>query len=158
MKNLSISDNIFQTYKSFDFFYAEPELGQELCRTIFTKVFEKQLDYFSFSGLFYTSINRYFLADMKVLEHPLILENIILYCSKNNCKEVNFRIHANNKELYLFYSLGLNRNGIASTLELHSEERYWENSLTTERLLVRVLNNLKLILTVLTQFLLLTLN
>jgi hypothetical protein len=26
MKNLSISDNIFQTYKSFDFFYAEPEL------------------------------------------------------------------------------------------------------------------------------------
>lgn len=159
MKNLYISDtSIFKTHKSFDFFYAEPELGQGLCRTIFTKVFDKQLDFFSFSGLFYTSINRYFLADMKVLEHPLILQNIILYCSKNNCKEVNFKIHANNKELYAYYCLGLNNTGITSTLEFHYEERYWENSLTYEKILVRALNNLKLIVTVLTQFLFISLN
>jgi hypothetical protein len=159
MHILKLTDsNSFSSFISFDAFYAEPEIAQSLCRNIFSKIFAAEIDSCSFKGVFYTSLNRYFLADIKVLEHHFILKNIIQYCTLNKCSEVKFKIHKKNQEIYDFYSNALQDYNINSSLELHNIKGFWENSLTKENVLFGIKNKLKLFFTVLLQFIFLIIN
>jgi hypothetical protein len=159
MEVLHISDsNQFRECKSFDFFYPSPQLAQEVSKLTFIRVFGKKIDAFSFTGLFYTIINRNFLNDMKVVEHPLILKNLLAYCKTIECNEIHFKLHKSNIEMYCFYSDALIRNGILSTLEIHTDPNFWVNSLTEEKKTLQIKNQLKLVFGVVAQFLFLLAN
>lgn len=153
MKSLNVSDsNDFLDFNPLDEFYADPELAQTLCRNIFTEVFKADFEPYKFKGLFYTSINRYFLADIKILEHPLLAQNLIKYCKENDCLSVNFKIHKSNIELYKFYSEVLTQYGIKANLEYHDSTAYWVNSLTSESFPSAIKGAFKRLSTVLAQF------
>jgi hypothetical protein len=159
MEILHITDsNQFRECKSFDYFYPSPQLAQEASKATFIKLFDKKIDAFSFTGLFYTVINRNFLNDMKVVEHPLILKNILAYCKTIECNEIHFKLHKSNIELYCFYSDAFIKNGILSTLEIHTDTNFWVNSLTKEKKSLQLKNQLKLLFGVVAQFLLLLAN
>lgn len=159
MEILHISDsNRFEQYQSFDYFYPSPQLAQKVSKATFIKVFDKNFDPFSFTGLFYTILNRNFLNDMKVVEHPLILKNILAYCKTVHCNQINFKLHKRNIELYRFYGEALIKNGILATLECHTNENFWINSLTYEKKALQIKNQFKLVLAILGQFLLLLAN
>lgn len=159
MNELNISDtNEFSNFYSLDYFYADPALAQKKCLDIFTKVFEAKINHYSLRGLFYTTINRFFIADIKLLEHSLILDNILGYCENNGITSVNLKLHKNNTEVYNFYSKRLNQNGVTTILQLHQDQGYWVNSLTTEKSSLIFKNKLKRFATVLAQFGLLTFN
>jgi hypothetical protein len=159
MKSLNVSDsNDFLDFNPLDEFYADPEFAQTLCRNIFTEVFKGDFEPYAFKGLFYTSINRYFLADIKILEHPLLVQNIIKYCKENGCLSVNFKIHKSNIELYRFYAEVLAQHDIKANLEFHDSAAYWVNSLTKEDFSSVVKGAFKRLSTVLAQFTFLLVN
>ncbi|WP_413666314.1 hypothetical protein ACEN9X_17345 [Mucilaginibacter sp. Mucisp86] len=159
MKHVNVSDsNDFKEYYPLDHFYADPEVSQDLCRKIFSKLFSEQFDPYSLKGLFYTSINRYFLADIKILEHPLILQNLINFCKSEGYDSVNFKINKKNIELYNFCNGVLVKHQIKTTLQIHDSNSYWVNSLTTENASVRIKNGLKRFYTVFLQYFLLLAN
>jgi len=159
MKSLNVSDsNDFLDFHPLDEFYADPEFAQTLCRNIFTEVFKGDFKPFSFKGLFYTSINRYFLADIKILEHPLLVQNIVKYCKANDCEIVNFKIHKSNIELYNYYARVLTGHNIKPNVEFHDSAAYWVNSLTRESFSSVVKGAFKRLSTVLAQFTFLLVN
>jgi hypothetical protein len=159
MKKLKIADaNFPNDYYSLDYFYANPVEAQELCKTIFTKVFEDKYERYSLKGLFFTSINRYFLADIKLLEHPLIIKNIIDYCDKNQITKIAFKLHKLNVELYNFYSDSLKLHKIETELLLHNEPVFWKNSLTKESFVLSLQNTIKKNVLIIVQMFLLVFN
>lgn len=159
MTSINISDsNEFKDCYPLDHFYADPGTAQRKTMEIFVKVFDAKLNYYSLKGLFYTTINRYFLADIKIFEHPLILANIISHCKDNGINTVNFKIHRLNKEVYDFYSQALNKNGIATRGSFHTSAAYWSNSLTAESVSSILKDRLKRFFTVTAQFFILVVN
>jgi hypothetical protein len=157
--DLQITDSHSTEYlKSFDFFYPPPKIAQDLSQAIFKTIFTQKIEPFSFGGLFNTTLNRNFLSDIKIVEHPLILQNIIDHCRKYNYSVIHFTIHRSNIELYNYYQVGLIYAGIQSNLIYHDNKHYWKNSLTKESLRLRVFNGFKLWCVVLAQTFLLIIN
>lgn len=156
---LTITDSIeFKGVNTFDDFYADPTEAQELCRKAFAKIFTTSFDPYSYKGLFYTSINRYFLADIKIFEHPLIAKNIVTACKEGSVQDVEFKIHRKNITLFNYYKNVLKKNGIESTVQYHDSLYYWENSLTSKGFLFALKTNVKIGITIFGQFLLLLIN
>lgn len=156
---LKISDSIdFIGFDTFDDYYADPSEAQELCRKAFIKIFSAKFDPYSFKGLFYTTINRYFLADIKIFEHPLIAKNIVTACNQAGIKSVQFKIHNKNTELYNYYKNVLVKNGITASAEYHDASSYWQNSLTSEGALSALKTSAKSVVTILAQFVFLLVN
>lgn len=159
MASINISDsNDFKDCYPLDHFYADPGTAQKKTLEVFVKLFDAKLNYYSLKGLFYTTINRYFLADIKIFEHPLILGNIITHCKDNQVTEINFKIHPLNKEVYHFYSKVLNSNNITTSCSYHTLAGYWSNSLTTEPFKAILKDRFKRFFTVIGQFFTLLLN
>jgi hypothetical protein len=159
MKKIKISDSNFSSdYYSLDYFYANPLEGQELCRKLFTKVFDENYEPYTLKGLFFTSINRYFLADIKLLEHPFIIKNIIDFCAKNDINKIEFSLHKLNVEVYNFYSDSLKLHHIETELQLHNEIVFWKNSLTKESIALQIQNAINKCLLIIVQTFLLLFN
>ncbi|SEO26811.1 hypothetical protein SAMN05192574_106343 [Mucilaginibacter gossypiicola] len=157
MGKLVITDsNQFPEHFLFDYFYPSPGLCQDLNRNIFATIFEKDISFYSLEGLFDTTINRYFLTDIKLMEHPLLVKNIAAHCKQNNISELSLLIHNNNNKLGEFYSEALKAHGIQVTVDFHSKTVYWKNSLSRSE---KVFNKkLKLAATVIAQYFILLIN
>jgi len=141
MKELRVSDSSdFNEFLLIDSFYPSPNECQELNREIFNTIFSKDINFYTLEGLFDTTINRYFLTDIKLMEHPLIIKNIISHCVSNNIKKVHFLIHPSNAILAEFYTKAFNEHEIKSNISFHNSLTFWKNSLTkTNKVVVKKL-------------------
>lgn len=159
MKKLTVTDCAeVEEGIALDEFYPDPELCQQKSRQIFARLFTKDLNFYSPEGLFYTTINRYFLTEIKILEHPLLVENIRAYCHKHGVGDVHFILHASNKPLFDFYSRVLNQSNIRTAFNQHQNSSFWTNSLTAEPWREALTNRFKVAFTILAQFGMLLLN
>jgi hypothetical protein len=157
MGKLVITDsNQFSEHLLFDYFYPSPGLCQDLNREIFATILDKDTSFYTLKGLFETTINRYFLTDIKLMEHPLLVKNIGEHCKKNGVTEVNLLIHNNNDKLGEFYSKSLKVHGLSVTVNYHSKPVYWKNSLSRSEDIFK--KKFKLVATVIAQYFILLIN
>lgn len=157
MKKIVITDsNQFTEYHLFDYFYPSPALCQDLNRDIFATIFDKDLSSYNLKCLFETTINRYFLTDIKIMEHPLLVKNIVAFCKSNNVTEVELLVHNNNNQLADFYKTALQDCGLQVQISYHIQPVYWKNSLTkSEKVFTK---KVKLTGTVTVQFFIILIN
>jgi len=157
MGKLTITDsNQFTEYYLFDYFYPSPGICQDLNREIFATIFNKNTSFYTLQGQFETTINRYFLTDIKIMEHPLLAKNITAYCKLNKILNIDLQVHADNDLLAAFYKDALTANGLVVEIIYHTQPVYWKNSLTRSK---KVLNKrLKLLFTIIAQFFILLIN
>jgi hypothetical protein len=134
----------------FDYFYPSPKLCQDINREIFATTLEKKTPFYTLKGLFETTINRYFLTDIKLMEHPLLVRNIISYCKSNGISAVEFIVSDRNAAMCGFYSKALSRENISASVSFHANKIFWKNSLTkTDKILV---SKLRIFATIAAQF------
>jgi hypothetical protein len=157
MEKLILTDsNEFTEYYLFDYFYPSPGLCQELNRDIFKTIFKNNTPVYTLQGLFETTINRYFLTDIKIMEHPLLVKNVVDYCKLKSINNVELLIHNDNDRLGAFYKKSLEDSGINTVVNFHSNTVYWRNSLTRSNKTLK--KHTKLVCTIAVQFLILSTN
>lgn len=157
-KKLEIFDYINEDNKTFDYFYPNPELAQEYCRKIYTTILGKRFSLSSIDDNYDTVINRFALVDIKFLEHPLIIQNIISYVKDHEIITVIFNVHHQNINLAIHYKQSIVKQGIAVDICCHQEKYYWKNTLSKSGFVTNFINVIKFFFVGLFQVLLLLLN
>lgn len=157
MNKLVITDSSsYSEHFLFDYFYPSPLVCQDLNRELFETIFGKKVNFYSAKGLFQTTVNRYFLTDIKVMEHPLILKNILQYCKENGVDQLELLVSEKNRRMSDFYVKNLIKQNVNVHVNFHTNKVYWKNSLT--QTVGNFKKKLKIAVTVLAQFTMLLLN
>jgi hypothetical protein len=131
---LYLSDcNSYEGFKSIELFYPSPEICQDLNKKIFESIFIKESNTNSFEDLFDTVINRFFVTDIKLLEHPLILQNILSHCKENLIFKIVLAINPANKNLANYYSEQFVSHGLLVETRYHNLNYWWKNSLSKSK-------------------------